>query len=59
MRLLSPGLEQFHHGLVKQLILLVNADWMFYVLERGIQFSWKSKKTLTPEQQQLVLAAVA
>ncbi len=27
-------------------------------LERGVQFSWKSKKTLTPEQKQLVLAAV-
>ena len=27
-------------------------------LERGVQFSWKSKKAPTPEQKQLVLAAV-
>jgi len=27
-------------------------------IERGAQFSWKSKKALTPEQKQLVLAAV-
>ncbi len=26
-------------------------------IERGVQFSWKSKKTLRPEQTQLVLAA--
>ncbi|QWD63154.1 phosphoribosylformylglycinamidine synthase [Polynucleobacter sp. MWH-UH2A] len=27
-------------------------------IERGIQFAWKSKKTLNPEQHQLVLAAI-